>query len=522
MSQSSDELGAKPKIISDRRIALDMAEKRRNEEEDEISQRNAEAVNDKITQLQKETYQGEELIRMMRILGTEISNMKTQFEIQQQQMQRMMQQASPSPMRLPMPTPSKEYIQKLLNLPPKPNISFNTQQHLPTEMRNDSPTNIRTNSTPVNTQTPLLISRRASLRDALDTIPRFDGRNISVFQFSKCCRRARDMLSPDCERDLVTAIIARLERDAMTAIGNRRMDTVEDLIEQLKKMLSPAKDASSYRTELCKLYMRHENDLLNYASRVRDLKEAIFDEEIKDPYFLIDDHSLGRLDREAMNSFKQGLMPEIINRMGDTQFNDLEEMIEKANEINNALKQEKIRRGQFNNQHNNRNNGRNSNDSGNSNSDGRNTNSWPSPNRVNNDNRNNANGYNNGSSWKANPNYQRNNNGRNTNGNRDNRINNNKSGNQNYQGYSNSRNYNTQFNNRDRNNTNKFCEFCQIPGHEINQCRSLARAKDFVARNSGNETEGRLNVDANRSSLPQSRPTMPVTIMEEPTEQSAN
>jgi len=80
-------------------------------------------------------------------------------------------------------------------------------------------------------------------KDVVDSIPRYDGHKISVFQFS------------NQEHYLVQLIINKLQGHAYTAIEGTDFQTVGELTRQLKKIFGPNKSLNQYRGELGNIYM---------------------------------------------------------------------------------------------------------------------------------------------------------------------------------------------------------------------------------------------------------------------------
>jgi len=87
-------------------------------------------------------------------------------------------------------------------------------------------------------------------KDVVDSIPRYDGHKISVFQFSKICERALHLIPSHQEHYLVQLIINKLQGHAYTAIQGTDFQTVGELTRQLKKIFGPNKSVNQYRGEL--------------------------------------------------------------------------------------------------------------------------------------------------------------------------------------------------------------------------------------------------------------------------------
>ncbi|KAK2578798.1 hypothetical protein KPH14_010911, partial [Odynerus spinipes] len=67
------------------------------------------------------------------------------------------------------------------------------------------------------------------LKDALESVPRYDGYRIPIYQFTRACERARDMISPASEAALVNLIINKLQGHAFQAVEDTDISTTRAL-----------------------------------------------------------------------------------------------------------------------------------------------------------------------------------------------------------------------------------------------------------------------------------------------------
>ena len=77
------------------------------------------------------------------------------------------------------------------------------------------------------------------IRDGADTVPAFDGRNITIHQFTKCCRIAKNMIAPNAEYGLVQLIKSKLSGQASRVILNGDYNTIEEVIKVLSSRFAP-------------------------------------------------------------------------------------------------------------------------------------------------------------------------------------------------------------------------------------------------------------------------------------------
>lgn len=141
-----------------------------------------------------------------------------------------------------------------------------------------------------------------TLREAVSTIPTFDGQNMAVLQFARACRRARDILPRNAERTLTRLIMTRLRGRAATALEDESATDVVSLCDRLKDIFGPNRSVDHYRGEMANIFMKPSEHILDYISRVKDLRDAILDCTREH------DHDVDEL---AKNSFIDGLIPRI-------------------------------------------------------------------------------------------------------------------------------------------------------------------------------------------------------------------
>jgi len=117
------------------------------------------------------------------------------------------------------------------------------------------------------------------LKDAIDTIPKFDSRKMSVFHFSKICERALELIPQYHEYYLVQLIINKLQGHAYSAIEGVEYHTVLELTKRLKLIFGSNKSVDQYRGELANIFMKHNENIFDCIGRVQELRIAIIDGE---------------------------------------------------------------------------------------------------------------------------------------------------------------------------------------------------------------------------------------------------
>jgi len=195
-----------------------------------------------------------------------------------------------------------------LQAPPK-----DTQfENLPTGSEAPQPF-IATNTLPENRSTVDSVSP-IRFKDVIDSIPKYDGHKMSVFQFSKICERALKLIPSQQEPYLIQLIINKLQGHAYTAIEGMTFYTLSHLISHLKKIFGPNKSLNQYRGELGNLYMMPNEEIFNYIERAKDLRAAIIDGEV-DTYGSLMPQDEDRIDRDVLESFINGLPSDLLVRV---------------------------------------------------------------------------------------------------------------------------------------------------------------------------------------------------------------
>lgn len=180
------------------------------------------------------------------------------------------------------------------------------------------------------------------LKDVLNTIPNFNGQEISVFHFSRACERARDMLPRNLEFSLVQLIINKLKGHAYQLVQDQDFKTITELITLLKNTFAPQKTANQYRGELGNLYQGPLESVMDYAGRTKDLKAGLIDCELQTRGNISADFKR-EIDREIIESFVNGLKPQTRVTLRLDGYTDLNDAVAKAVRIAKTLADERKR-----------------------------------------------------------------------------------------------------------------------------------------------------------------------------------
>lgn len=142
------------------------------------------------------------------------------------------------------------------------------------------------------------------LKQALAAIPMYDGQNIPVLQFSRACKKARDIIPDHLEQMLTKLAITKLRGRASIAIEDAGCVTINSFCDRLKDVFSPQRTVDHYRGDLANIFMKPDEHMLDYISRVKDLRDAIIDCDR-------DNADYGSINNLTANSFINGVIPQV-------------------------------------------------------------------------------------------------------------------------------------------------------------------------------------------------------------------
>ncbi|KYQ59958.1 hypothetical protein ALC60_01000, partial [Trachymyrmex zeteki] len=156
---------------------------------------------------------------------------------------------------------------------------------------------------------------KVSFREATESVPYFDGYNIPLSQFTRACRRARDIVPPNAERNLTKLLINKLGKRAYYAVEDEPCETVTELIDLLTGAFGTAKTLDQYRGELSIIYLKPGEHVLDFISRVKDLCTSILDTERRERG-RVNTRFAAEIDSLTARSFYEGLPLEYRLQLG--------------------------------------------------------------------------------------------------------------------------------------------------------------------------------------------------------------
>lgn len=156
-----------------------------------------------------------------------------------------------------------------------------------------------------------MTAQTVSLKDALECVPIFDGKNISIHLFLEGCEEALLMLPAGTEGNLVKLIRMRLSGEARRVIQGQPFETLAALSKFLKSIYSPALSSNQIRRELGGAYQKHSEDTITYANRIREIGNRIIEAQKNDNDNELSPDQMTMINKEIVDSFLDGLLPEL-------------------------------------------------------------------------------------------------------------------------------------------------------------------------------------------------------------------
>lgn len=177
-------------------------------------------------------------------------------------------------------------------------------------------------------------------KDALESVPTFNGYNIPVLRFIRSCKRARDMFSPHLESSLTQLLRNKLKGHAATALEDYVFDNVTDFADRLKTLFGAAKTLNEFRGELGNISKNPSEHIIDYISRVKDLHTAIREAEV-DSHGFSSRENRSSLNSDTLDCFIKGLPPDFRMRLKLESFLDLEDAFTKAIKVEKDIERDR-------------------------------------------------------------------------------------------------------------------------------------------------------------------------------------
>ena len=121
-------------------------------------------------------------------------------------------------------------------------------------------------------------SQHLSLRDGLEVAPFFDGSNVPFSHFIEGCMEEKAMRpTAAAQENLARLLRGKLSGDARKCIFGSTYATIEELMEKLKRVYTPAKSVYQLQGELDNTFMWEKENEFSYAARIKEIAGKIED-----------------------------------------------------------------------------------------------------------------------------------------------------------------------------------------------------------------------------------------------------
>ena len=122
------------------------------------------------------------------------------------------------------------------------------------------------------------------------------------------------MLAPQQETQLTKLLMNKLRGHALIAIGDSDLITLDEFGNKLKQYFAPCKNVNQYKGELGYTFKKPGENILDYITRVQNLRLAIIDGE-KRNYGEISATLQENINADTLEAFIKGLPREISLRL---------------------------------------------------------------------------------------------------------------------------------------------------------------------------------------------------------------
>lgn len=184
---------------------------------------------------------------------------------------------------------------------------------------------------------------KSSLRDALDLVPKYDGRNIPVWQFARACKRAKESVPLVDEPQFVRMLRNKLSDHAYLAVEDETHSTVSQFLDALKRVFGPGRNANYYRGQLSIAYKKPAEHVLDYIGRIKDLRAAIIEGDQINLDRTLTETEISSIDSFALEAFYEGLPRDHRVELRAEGYNGFSDACSKVIAISKRLEREEAR-----------------------------------------------------------------------------------------------------------------------------------------------------------------------------------
>lgn len=161
-------------------------------------------------------------------------------------------------------------------------------------------------------------------RDALESVPIFNGSNIPVLRFIRACQRVKSMFGVNHENNITQLLRNKLKGLALTALEDDSFTSIQSLTDKLKTFFGSSKTAYQYRGELGSIIKQNSENIIEYTSRVKDLHFAIIEADTVVFGVPPEGFAIINYETDTSDCFINGLPPDFRIRLKQEAYRDLD------------------------------------------------------------------------------------------------------------------------------------------------------------------------------------------------------
>ena len=192
-----------------------------------------------------------------------------------------------------------------------------------------------------------------NLSTALSRVPRYDGRTISLKDFSADVKAAATYVNEDQTQQFLTGVLTKLYGTARDSVNGKNFTTIEALLKYLKDRFTQGKNYSFYAMKINKIQMKKGDTIGDFYDKLVMLLTSA-KTALKETMAQPNDANLQTMMRPlqitAADVFLRGLPPDIARMVDAQNPADLAAAYEKASKIECKMKCNILPDGRFNKQ----------------------------------------------------------------------------------------------------------------------------------------------------------------------------
>lgn len=171
-----------------------------------------------------------------------------------------------------------------------------------------------------------------SLKEAVSSLPTYDGENMSVYQFIRAVKRARALVPGHAEAQFVPHAVNKLRGLARDTIDDDFFYSIDEFCDTLKVSFGSKRNYYEYLGELTAIFRQKDEHITKYIIRVKDLRTAVLNSK-RIEHGEVSPSETAEIDRLTSKSFIDGLPYMLRKEMGEYRNLSLPELFAKSRRI---------------------------------------------------------------------------------------------------------------------------------------------------------------------------------------------